>query len=132
MRRLVGGFGDRRRKPVAAAGNRLDPAALVAVEIEDPAQPCNLHRQIGFLDRGAGPDRPHDGVFRHDIAMPLDQQAQQIKSAGAEYHRFGAARLIQPEQATGFQPKTAEKKAATNPRRSMGVSAGEDAAVRQP
>ena len=113
MRRLIGGWVTGRRKPVAAAGDRLDRAALLAVEIENPAQPCDLHRQIGFLDRRARPDRPHDRVFRHDIAMPLDQQPQQIEGAGAEYHRFDAARLVQPEQAAGFEPEAVEQKAAT-------------------
>ncbi len=84
----------------------------VRSSIENAAQRRDLHRQIGFLDRGAAPDRSHDGVFRHDIAVARDQQPQQIKGARAEQHRFVAARGIEPEQTAGLEPKTVKQKAA--------------------
>ena len=70
--RYIGG------EAIAIPGYRLDAAAVLSVLIEDVAQLRNLDVKVGFLDYPSRPDRRHDLVFRDQLPLSLDEQAEQI------------------------------------------------------
>ena len=64
----VEGRSDRRNETVASPGHRLDAAFCCAVAVENLAQRRDLDGQIIRFDSDAGPDLPHNGIFRHQDA----------------------------------------------------------------
>jgi len=96
-----------RYKTIAAAGDRLDAAALAAAVIEDPAKGGDLHVQIVVLDHGRRPDRGDNLVARDHIPRPLDQHPEDIECARAGRDRHENTALVAPEQ-TAAAPVEAE------------------------
>ena len=63
-------------EPVAAPGQRLDPAVAARYPRERSADRRNLHREVGFLDHQPRPRRIEDRRLRHVLLRLADQRGQ--------------------------------------------------------
>ena len=77
----------RRHKAVAAAGDRLDAAAVRSPFIEDPPKRRDLHRQVAPLDDGSRPHRLPVSRPSRRGPRPLDQRTENLERARADRDR---------------------------------------------
>jgi hypothetical protein len=96
-------------KAVAAAGHRLDAAALPAVLIENAAQRRDLHVEIVVLNDCCRPDGGDDLVSRKEITRPTEQHAEHVERTPADFDRNRSGTFIPPEQAVPVETEPLEQ-----------------------
>jgi len=104
------GPGHRCNKAVAAPGNRLDAADLLAIAIERTAQCRNLDCQVIVVDHHPRPGGRHNLVPRDEVARPLDQHAENAEGARADFDRRRGGIVIPPGQAAPVKAEPPEQK----------------------